>query len=125
MSFNLTTVGEFFCILYLIKFKRKKNRCLGFTSSTKGKIRQSHVVHSRKTAKKYTKKRDGRAKCFFFSVIVLVLFDSSLFKFSSLLLLDVLSSTFNEHPATDGGFSLMQEFLLDFFKRSPTCAFKN
>ena len=65
------------------------------------------------------------AQSVFFSVIVLVLFDSSLFKFSSLLLLDVLSSTFNEHPATDGGFSLMQEFLLDFFKKSPTCAFKN
>ena len=29
MSFNLSTVGEFFCILYLIKFKRRKIVALG------------------------------------------------------------------------------------------------
>ena len=79
MSFNLSTVGEFFCVLYLIKFKRKKNRCRGFTSSTKSKIRQSHVVHGRKTAKNYAKKLS-------------FLSSSSLLKFPSVWLLDVLST---------------------------------
>ena len=87
------------------------------------KITQSHVVRSRKTAKKYAKRRDGRTRFFFFLPLSF-LSSSWLLKFPSLWLLDILSSTFNEHPATDGGFSLIQEFLLDFLKKSPTCAFK-
>ena len=47
----------------MLKFrKRKKNRCLVFTSSRKREIRQFHVVVM---AKKRTKNRDARAKLFF------------------------------------------------------------